>query len=123
MQAKPYDYSTSGGNKLPGVGTPSSGYKKPGYTGANIERSSSKATMGSGASPYRPNHGSSGGAKAGNGSHNTKPGAGPMGVGAAYGAHSYPTRDTAVRHSETGLKNTMKHSKMREHNSSGGSHY
>lgn len=99
----PYDHG--GKQSLSGVGGRSSGYKKPSYSGADQSRGSSKGTKSSQASPY--NKGASGGAKAGNGPKNKKPGQGPMGQGAARGSDSYPTKNSAKRH-DSGPKNTMK---------------
>lgn len=109
----PKPYAHGGRQNIKGTGTRSSGYKKPSYTGANQERSSSKGTMRSGASPFRPGAGGSGGAKAGNGPKNRKPGQGPMGVGAARGHESFPTKGTGQRQKAGSPGATMKRSKVR----------
>lgn len=108
----PKPYAHGGRQNIKGTGTRNSGYKKPSYTGANQERSSSKATMRSGASPYRPGVGG-GGAKAGNGPKNKKPGQGPMGAGVARGHESYPTSGTGTRQKAGSPGATMKRSKVR----------
>lgn len=115
----PEPYGHGGKQNIPGVGTRerggagSSGYRKPSYTGADKARSSSKGTMASGASPYKKG-GGGGGAKAGNGPKNKKPGQGPMGVGAARGSDSFPTKNSAKRHTSGSPGETMKRSKVRD---------
>ena len=109
----PKPYAHGGHQSIPGVGGSSSGYKKPSYTGANKSRGSSMGTMAKGAKPFRPRHGGTGGAKAGNGSHNTKPGAGPMASGSARGHESYPTKGTGARQAAGSPGATMKRSRVR----------
>ena len=104
----PYDHG--GKQSLQGVGGRSSGYRQPRYSGADQARGSSKATKSKQAAPY--NKGTAGGAKAGNGPKNRKPGQGPMGQGAARGSDSYPTKNSAKRH-DSGHKNTLKSSSYR----------
>jgi len=85
------------------------GLKKPTYTGADRAKSAPASNQ---AAPYRQGKGGGAGGGGAKASGKGVPGAGPMASGSARGALSYPTRNSAVRH--TGAhKNTLKSSGLR----------